>query len=125
MHWQIYQTFTLRLSRNHFTGSIPNEIMQLPSISITLSLAHNLLEGPLRSEIGNLVNLGWLHISGNHLSGNIPAGICGCIVPKTLFMYGNSFQGNIPPSLKNIKGLSWGHMVDNDASHQLARFGIV
>ena len=40
-----------------------------------LFLEQNQLSGEIPSELGNLANLEWLHLSGNHLSGCIPAGL--------------------------------------------------
>ncbi|RLN36211.1 hypothetical protein C2845_PM03G24680 [Panicum miliaceum] len=58
----------LALSRNNLAGFIPNEIMELSSLSIILDLSHNLLEGPLPLGVSNLVNVKELWLSGNKLS---------------------------------------------------------
>jgi hypothetical protein len=57
---------------NKLTGFIPNEIMGLPSISVGLDLSYNLLERPLFSKVGNLINIEQLRLSRNKLSGEIP-----------------------------------------------------
>jgi hypothetical protein len=55
------------LSRNHLNSSIPREIFEL-SFSY-LDLSYNSLSGPLPSEVGSLVNLNELDLSGNNYLG--------------------------------------------------------
>ena len=59
----------LSLYNNNLTGLIPNEIMELPSISMFLDLSNNMLEEPLLLEVGSLVLLEQLFLYGNKLSG--------------------------------------------------------
>jgi hypothetical protein len=103
----------LDLSINKINGLIPNEIMELSSISIGLSLSDNLLEGPLPLEVGKLVYLEQLFLSRNNLSGDIPDTIGNCRVMEFLTMDGNSFQGSIPATFKNMVGLTGLNLTDN------------
>ncbi|CAD6226150.1 unnamed protein product [Miscanthus lutarioriparius] len=103
----------LGLSYNNLTGLIPNQIMELPSITMFLDLSNNMLEGPLPLEVGSLVHLEQLFLSGNKLSGEIPDTIGNCRVMEILSMDGNSFQGNIPATFKNMAGLTVLNLTDN------------
>nr|XP_051184795.1 receptor kinase-like protein Xa21 [Lolium perenne] len=98
--------FALDLSSNHrLNGSIPREILELPSLSWYLDLSYNSLSGPLPTEVGSLSNLNHLILSGNQLSGKVPDSIQNCVVLDVLLLDNNSFEGSIPKSLKNMKGL--------------------
>ncbi|CAL5089341.1 unnamed protein product [Urochloa decumbens] len=103
----------LALRGNKLTGLIPNEIMELSSISIALDLSYNLLEGPVPSGIGKLVNLEQLFLSGNKLSGEIPDTIGNCRVMEFVLMDDNSFQGSIPATFKNMAGLTLLNLTGN------------
>ncbi|RLN09615.1 hypothetical protein C2845_PM11G03990 [Panicum miliaceum] len=79
----------LDLSNNHLNGSIPREIFRLPLLSRFLDLSHNSLTGQLPSEVGSMV----------------PDSIGRCTVLEQLMLDNNSFEGRIPQSLENLKGL--------------------
>uniref|UniRef100_A0A0E0C1U3 Receptor kinase-like protein Xa21 n=1 Tax=Oryza meridionalis TaxID=40149 RepID=A0A0E0C1U3_9ORYZ len=103
---KLKKLFLLDFSTNRLNGLIPKEILELPSLSWYLDLSYNSISGPLPSEVGTLVNLNQLILSGNHLSGHIPDSIGNCKVLEFLSLDNNSFEGGIPKSLTNLKGLN-------------------
>ena len=52
-----------------------------------------------------LHNLGELVLSENNFSGVILSSLDSCISLEKLHLEGNSFDGNIPQTLKNLRGL--------------------
>ncbi|KAJ6886675.1 receptor-like protein 12 isoform X2 [Populus alba x Populus x berolinensis] len=62
---------TLDLSRNKFTGKIPESLGKLKSLK-QLNLSHNSLIGCIQPSLGNLTNLESLDLSSNLLAGRIP-----------------------------------------------------
>uniref|UniRef100_A0ACD5VC76 Uncharacterized protein n=1 Tax=Avena sativa TaxID=4498 RepID=A0ACD5VC76_AVESA len=105
---ELKSLYVLDLSTNYrLNGSIPTEILKLPSLSYYLDLSYNSLSGPLPSEVGSLANLNQLILSGNHLSGKIPDSIQNCNLKglSKLNLTMNKFSGNIPESLGSIENL--------------------
>lgn len=113
---KLRKLYVLDLSENYLlNGSIPMEIF-LPSLSLILNLAYNSLSGPLPSQVGNLVNLNQLILSGNRLSSQIPDTIGSCVVLERLLLDDNMFNGSIPQSFKNTKGLQTLNLTANKLS---------
>nr|XP_029117783.1 probable LRR receptor-like serine/threonine-protein kinase At3g47570 [Elaeis guineensis] len=109
----------LYLFDNQLTGTIPMEILSLSSLSISLWLSHNALQGFLPSEIGNLINVNVLDISENRLYGEIPDSIGKCVALANLDMSGNFFEGIIPTSLGNLNGLQFLDLSSNNLSGRI------
>ncbi|GLT54445.1 hypothetical protein SLA2020_276440 [Shorea laevis] len=61
----------LNLARNHFSGSLPDQLGRIQKLSI-LSLHFNLLSGPISLSIGKLSSLRVLSLFNNQLNGTIP-----------------------------------------------------
>ncbi|KAI9108138.1 hypothetical protein K1719_021011 [Acacia pycnantha] len=97
---------SIDLSENKFSGTIPLQIFELPSLAILLNLSYNSLNGSLPIEVGKLKNLGTLDISKNNLSGEIPWTIGECTSMEFLNLKGNSFNGPMLPSLTLMRGLT-------------------
>lgn len=95
----------LDLQGNKLTGSVPKEILQMPTLSAFLDLQDNMLSGPLPSEVGSLKNLQHLDISNNKISGEIPESLGECLLLGYLNLSMNLFEGPIPSSLSNLRGL--------------------
>ncbi|XP_028118010.1 receptor kinase-like protein Xa21 [Camellia sinensis] len=106
----------LYLQGNKFTG-LPPSLGNLTSLNI-LSLGQNTIHGSLPPNLGNCRNLLELNLSHNNLCGSIP--------PETMNLssisksyslahnsltdsipseVGNSFEGQIPQSLRELRGL--------------------
>ncbi|ERN17833.1 hypothetical protein AMTR_s00047p00186710 [Amborella trichopoda] len=67
-------------------------------------LAGNKLIGPLRTTLGNLIDLKYLNLSNNTLLGKIPASLRYCSKLKSLDLGENQLSGNIPTWIgKSIK----------------------
>ncbi|XP_042417892.1 receptor kinase-like protein Xa21 [Zingiber officinale] len=95
----------LSLAANNLSGSIPKEILYIPSLSIIFNVSNNFLTGTLPLEIGNLRNIKTIDVSNNRLSGGLPSTILGCQLLQYLYMQNNLFQGSIPPSFSELNGL--------------------
>ncbi|RLM86369.1 hypothetical protein C2845_PM04G07340 [Panicum miliaceum] len=109
----------LDLFSDKLNGFSPNEVGHLSSISIDFDLSYNLLEGPLPSEVGDLVNLKELILSGNKLSGDIPDTISNCRVLEILALDGNSFQGSIPATFNKMAGLTFLNLTNNKLNRSI------
>ncbi|PQP94926.1 putative LRR receptor-like serine/threonine-protein kinase [Prunus yedoensis var. nudiflora] len=84
---QCHNLIILALEDNDFNGIVSQEI-----------------RGSLPQDIGKLINLEFLDISGNKLFGEIPPSLGSCIKLEYLDMHGNFFQGKIPSSLESLRG---------------------
>ncbi|MED6218628.1 hypothetical protein PIB30_028326 [Stylosanthes scabra] len=112
----------LTLHYNKLNGTIPREVLALDSLSISLDLSHNLLEGFVPMEVGNLVNLGKLDLSYNRFSGTIPATLGSCLSLEFLHLQGNSFEGNIPSTFQDLRGLEDLDLSFNNLSGKIPQF---
>ncbi|CAL9002470.1 unnamed protein product [Prunus brigantina] len=114
----------LNLSYNNITGTctnstIPRELVEVSSLSISLDISQNYLTGLLPHEVGDLVNLVELDVSGNKLSGEIPTTLGSCIMLMRLYLEGNEFEGTIPQSLKSLRSLEEIDISRNNLSGQI------
>ncbi|KAF8027303.1 hypothetical protein BT93_E0266 [Corymbia citriodora subsp. variegata] len=120
----------LNLKFNNFQGYIPQSLgncrqligLELSSLSILFSLAHNNLSGSLPVQVGSLKNLGTLDLSYNKLSGLIPASISECLSLEWLYLEANSFQGQIPQALRPLRGLEELDLSNNNFSGPIPSF---
>ncbi|XP_071917885.1 receptor kinase-like protein Xa21 isoform X3 [Coffea arabica] len=111
----------LDLSSNRLTGAIPKGLFGLSSLTYNLNLAHNLLSGPLPSEVGKLINLGSLDVSNNRLSGELPVTIGECVFLEFLSLQGNGFSGQIPESLYSLRSIKLLDLSRNNISGSIPR----
>uniref|UniRef100_A0A2C9V2X6 non-specific serine/threonine protein kinase n=1 Tax=Manihot esculenta TaxID=3983 RepID=A0A2C9V2X6_MANES len=100
-----HSLLSLDLSNNKLNGAIPKEILNLPSLSMTLNLSNNFLNGNLLEEIGFLESIVAIDLSNNSLSGNIPSLLKNCKSLEKFYIARNSLSGPIPISLGELKGL--------------------
>ncbi|KAL7191908.1 hypothetical protein ACSBR2_023894 [Camellia fascicularis] len=56
-------------------------------------------------EIGNLINLEQLDVSGNMFFGEIPSTLPSCVELTLLCIQGNNFSGTLPSSLSHLRGI--------------------
>ncbi|GAY61198.1 hypothetical protein CUMW_207990 [Citrus unshiu] len=85
----------LKLSKNYFSGDIPDCWMNWPNL-LVLNLGNNNFSGSLPISIGTLSSLELLNLRNNRMVGIIPVSIQNCSNLKVLDMGENEFVGDIP-----------------------------
>ncbi|XAR68695.1 Non-specific serine/threonine protein kinase [Bertholletia excelsa] len=98
------RVISLRLPGVGFSGPIPaNTLGKLNALNI-LSLRSNRLSGSLPSDILSIPSLSYVYLQHNQLSGDIPSSLS----PQLTFLdvSFNSFTGSIPESIQNLNNLS-------------------
>ncbi len=93
------------LNSNNLTGTIPNRIDDLSSLS-ALNLEFNNLSGPLPSELGRLDNLTFVNLRGNEFTGSIPVEIGDLLNLTVLDLGQNQFSEAIPSEIGNLINLN-------------------
>jgi LRR receptor-like serine/threonine-protein kinase EFR len=112
----------VHLCHNKLNGTIPKELIGIPSLARVLNVSHNSLTGPLPAEVGNLNLLQALDVSYNKFSKEIPAELgWGCLALETLYMQGNSFEGTIP-DLSKLEGIQYLDLSHNNLSGQIPSY---
>lgn len=107
----------LLLSDNHLNGVIPSSVgTKLQKLTLSLSLSHNQLSGPIPEQLGDLVLVQNLDLSFNNLSGSIPESIGNCSSLLSLIISHNGLEGSIPPQLGNLTKLTQLDLSHNDLS---------
>ncbi|KAM7469578.1 hypothetical protein LguiA_007761 [Lonicera macranthoides] len=92
----------LGLDINNFGGEIPSSIGNLSIQLNFLALGHNHISGIIPAAIESLANLYVLQLENNLLSGPIPNSLGKLRNMQALLLRGNKLQGQIPSSLGNI-----------------------
>ncbi|XP_031248074.1 probable inactive receptor kinase At5g58300 [Pistacia vera] len=104
----------LRLPGIGLVGPIPNNTLgKLDALRI-LSLRSNVLTGSLPSDIVSLPSLHYLFLQHNNFSGDIPASLSPQLTVLDLSF--NSLTGNIPQSIKNLTQLTGLNLQNNNLS---------
>ncbi|KAL3688995.1 hypothetical protein R1sor_015304 [Riccia sorocarpa] len=110
----------LDLSRNYFTGSVPNQFSNLHLLQ-ALNLSHNNLSGEIPASLDTLVSLTFVDISFNNLVGVLPSSWAGVITvesimsnPKLCFPGENCVSQTEEGA--NSKGFSTGSLIGITAS---------
>ncbi|KAK3158542.1 hypothetical protein QOZ80_2AG0138530 [Eleusine coracana subsp. coracana] len=110
------------LSNCYFTGGIPTSLLKIPSLAHELHLSHNLLEGPVPFEIGNLKSVSILHAESNRLSGELPSTLGECQLLQNLHLQNNFLRGTLPQLLSRLKNLEILDISNNNFSGQIPKF---
>ncbi|EEF39415.1 receptor protein kinase, putative [Ricinus communis] len=105
----------LDLSVNKISGSIPQEIGMLRSLTY-IDLSNNFLNGSLPPSIGNLTQLPILYIHMCELSGSIPDEIGLMRSAIDIDLSTNYLTGTVPTSIGNLTKLEYLHLNQNQLS---------
>ena len=84
----------LSLSRNQFTGQIPESLGDLSKLH-ELNLDNNKLEGSVPTHLGKLTIMGELHLNDNALEGEMPEEVCGLKDRKLHLLISDCESGDI------------------------------
>ncbi|KAM7473929.1 hypothetical protein LguiB_021172 [Lonicera macranthoides] len=103
----------LGLTANNFGGEIPSSIGNLSVQLNFLALALNHVSGIIPATIESLANLYGLNLANNLLSGPIPNSLGKLQNLQVLVLKGNKLRGKIPSSLGNITMLYALDLSDN------------
>lgn len=87
-----------------FPFCTPGSSLRLSLISGYVQLSGNKLSGEIPSEIGTMVNFSMLHLGFNSFSGKFPSEL-GSIPLMVLNLTRNNFSGEIPQEIGNLKCL--------------------
>lgn len=104
----------LDLRVNLLTGSIPSELRQLTNLN-DLFLLSNQLTGSI-PDFSNMPYLRTLALSGNRLSGTIPASLGSLPALQGLALESNQLTGSIPAELGNLSNLTYLYLSLNTIS---------
>ncbi|KAJ0087846.1 hypothetical protein Patl1_31585 [Pistacia atlantica] len=89
---------------NNLTGSIPKEIGNLITLKLLL-LSGNQISGPIPDELGSLSNVTILNLDSNNISGPLPKTFANMTSARHFHLNNNSISGQIPPELSALPQL--------------------
>ncbi|RDY01287.1 putative LRR receptor-like serine/threonine-protein kinase, partial [Mucuna pruriens] len=95
----------LSISYNNFGGSLPNSVGNLSIELSYLYLGSNQISGKIPIELGNLISLALLNMAFNHFEGTIPTVFGKFQNIQILILSGNKLVGDIPASIGNLSQL--------------------
>ncbi|XP_020591560.1 probable LRR receptor-like serine/threonine-protein kinase At4g20940 [Phalaenopsis equestris] len=94
----------LKLGRNHFSGSFPNDFAFLTGLQL-LDISANNFSGNLPPTVTKLISLNSLDVSQNHFTGPLPT-----TLPNTLIFFNasyNELSGIVPENLRKFPDSSF------------------
>jgi Leucine-rich repeat (LRR) protein len=92
------------LSKNRFTGTLPGSLFDVDSIEI-IYIYENSLTGSIPSNYGNAIHLHDLYINNNFFAGTVPPITPGQLPNLTEFLLsGNELTGTMPASICALTG---------------------
>ncbi|XP_058071077.1 cuscuta receptor 1-like [Magnolia sinica] len=107
------QMSSLDLSRNNFSGEIPEQLA-MGCISLkNLKLSKNRLRGPVFPTDSNLTQLRYLHLDGNRFMGKISAGLFRSPHLEVLDVGKNYISDHLPTQIGNFSKLTSFSMPEN------------
>ncbi|KAJ9159351.1 hypothetical protein P3X46_024860 [Hevea brasiliensis] len=110
--WKKIQVLDLSINELH------ENIGQVMSVLSFLSLSGNKLTGAIPASIGE-ISLDVLDLSKNNLAGSIPSSIGNCSSLTVLDLQKNNLSGEIPNSIGQITGLQTLHLSNNQLSGKI------
>jgi Leucine-rich repeat (LRR) protein len=118
------QLVYLDMSSNMFSGSIPDSLASLTQL-VYLDMSSNMFSGSI-PVFSMAKNLTYLNLSSNNLIGQITSTQWEELLKlESLYLYGNSLNGNIPVSLFSLPSLQVLRLSSNQFSGQLKEFSNV
>jgi hypothetical protein len=97
LDWQVTE---INMARQSFTGTIPPEIQLLAPSLVKLDMAENPeLHGSIPEELYNLVNLKYLYLHDNAMTGTLSESFGKTQILEDIYLGNNEFTGPIPDSL--------------------------
>lgn len=106
------QLFTMRLSSNNLTGTLPSSWQNLTQLN-SLYISSNFLTGSLPPKWATLSRLQSLYLSSNHLIGSIPFEYGSMSSLTYLQLSYNRLTGTVPSSLSDLTELTILNLRDN------------
>ena len=103
----------LRLQNNNLTGTIPGELGDLSAL-VELDLSGNALTGSLPAALSRLGNLELLHLQNNNLTGTILAELGDLSALVDLDLSDNALTGSLPAALAKLSNLELLHLQNNN-----------
>lgn len=91
----------LRLSGNHFMGTVPPSLSNSPNL-LLLDIRNNYLSGDITSWLPVLDDLGALLLGGNQFQDRVPRQLCQMQNLQFLDLSNNNLFGEVPSCLNNI-----------------------
>lgn len=91
----------VRLHRNSLEGTLPSWFLNLPALT-SWSVLDNALTGTIPADQELPVNLYWVDMGGNKLSGEIPLAFWTSDTMKYLYLDGNPLTGSLPNDPQTI-----------------------
>ncbi|KAH9621924.1 hypothetical protein KSS87_003092 [Heliosperma pusillum] len=112
----------VRLPGVGLEGPIPNNTLGRLSGLTILSLRSNLLSGSLPSDLLSLPSLQYVYLQRNNLTGNIPSSLSPQL--KTIDLSFNSFEGKIPSSIQNLTNLGKLYLQNNSLTGSIPEINV-
>ena len=101
-NWQVTE---INMANQSFTGTIPPEIELLSSSLVKLDMAENpKLNGNIPEELYNLVNLRYLYLHQNVMTGTLSESFAKMQLLEEIYLGNNEFTGTIPYNLGSRQG---------------------
>ena len=95
----------IEMIAKNIVGTIPDSSLGRLSCVMTIDLTGNLISGPIPADIGNLEFLEYLYLSDNEFSGTIPIELGGLSNLSSLRLNHNQLTGEIPTQIGNLHNL--------------------
>ncbi|XP_030929058.1 receptor-like protein EIX2 [Quercus lobata] len=103
---------SIDLSKNNFSGEIPNEVTSLQGLQ-SLNLSFNIFIGRIPESIGVMRSLEFIDFSVNQLSGEIPPSLSSLTFLSRLNLSYNKLIGKIPSSTQ-LQSLNASSFIGNE-----------
>nr|TKS10183.1 putative leucine-rich repeat receptor-like serine/threonine-protein kinase [Populus alba] len=100
--WANTKLETLSVGVNRLKGKIPSYLGRITTLR---TFRTNMFSGTVPPELGGLVNLENLTLSGNYLTGELPPSLTNLTGLKQLRLSSNNFTGRIPDFIQSWKQL--------------------